>query len=203
MDALSAIVDFLNEPIPSYFFEVLFLDDPFDAEDPLAMTKAAASLAIQVLDPVACAFTEVDGMEINLDTTTLKEAGWSSPRSHFTGMSYSDITLKRYLRPRHIGVMGFSLDPVSGWCQDTIQAAKTWEKKVVTKDLMIFIYHPMIQNPLPIGPAAFPIAGFIVQEAYPCKWSISTLSSTEDSSPVIETVSFKFTELQRLAVPPA
>ena len=203
MDALSAIVDFLNEPIPSYFFEVMFLEDPFDAQDPFAMTTAIASLAIQVLDPVACAFTEVDGMEINLDTDVVNEAGWSSPRPTFKSMSYSDITLKRFLRPRHIGVMGFALDPVSGWCQDTIQAAKTWEKKILTKDIMIFIYHPMIQNPLPIGPAAFPIAGFIVQEAFPCKWSLSTLSSTEDSSPVIETVSFKFTELQRLAIPPA
>ena len=200
---MDTIIGFLNEPIPSYFFEVMFLDDPFDADNPLAMTSAIASLAIQVLDPVACAFSEVSGLEIALDVGEYSEAGWSTPRPMFNKMTNSALTLKRYMRPRHIGVMGFSLDPVSGWCQETVIAAKTWESKITTKDLMIFIYHPMIQNPLPIGPAAFPIAGFLVQEAFPTKWSISDLNSTEEGQPMIETVEFKFTELQRLAIPPA
>jgi len=202
MDVLTDIVEFLNEPIPSFFFEVMFLDE-FDPSDPLAMTSAIASLAIQALDPVACAFTEVSGMEISLGTTEYTEAGWSTPRPMFEKMSNSSLTLKRYLRPRHVGVMGFSLDPVSGWCQDSIQAAKTWEKRMSTKDLMIFIYHPMIQNPLPVGPKSFPIAGFLVLEAFPVKWAISDLNSTDDSAPIVETVEFKYTEIQRLAIPPA
>ena len=203
MDLLGNIVGFLNEPVPSYFFEVMILESAFDFNNPLAMTSAIASLAIQVLDPVSCAFSEVSGLEISLDVGEFSEAGWSTPRPLFNKMTNSALTLKRYLRPRHIGVMGFSLDPVSGWCQDTVQAAKTWEKRMYTKDIMIFVYHPMIQNPLPVGPAAFPIAGFIAQEAFPVKWSISDLSSTEEGQPIIETIEFKFTELQRLAVPPA
>ena len=202
MDLLGSIVGFLNEPVPNYFFEVMFLDDPFDKDDMFAMTSALASLAIQVLDPVSCAFTSVNGLEIAMDTEDFSEAGWSTPRPSFKNMVNSPIVLERYLRPRHIGVMGFSLDPVSGWCQDTVQAAKTWEKRMYTKDIMIFVYHPMIQNPLPVGPAAFPIAGFIAQEAFPVKWSISQLNSTQEEA-IIETIEFKFTELQRLAIPPA
>lgn len=203
MDLLGSIVEFMNEPIPSFFFEVLFLEDRFDPSNPMAMMSATASLAAQVLDPTACAFMEVSGLEIALNTTEYNEGGWSTPRPMFDKMSTSSITLKRYLRPRHVGIMGFSADPVSGWCQDTVQAAKKWDKKIYTKDMMIFIYHPMIQNPLPIGPASFPIAGFLVLEAFPVKWSISDLSSTEEAQPVVETIEFKCTELQRLAVPPA
>ena len=203
MDLLGNIVGFMNEPIPSYFFEVLILDDPFDADDPFAMMSATASLAIQALDPTACAFSEVSGLEIALNVSEYNEGGWSTPRPIFDKMSTSGLTLKRYLRPRHVGIMGFAFDPISGWCQDTIQAAKKWEKKIKPKDIMIFIYHPMIQNPLPVGPASFPVAGFIVQEAFPVKWNISDLNSTEEGSPIIETIEFKYTELMRLAVPPA
>lgn len=202
MDLLGSIVGFLNEPVPSYFFEVIILDE-FDMSDPFAMTTAMASLAIQVLDPVSAAFSEVSGLEITLGSEEYTEAGWSTPRPIFTSMSNSELTLKRYLRPRHIGVMGFALDPISGWCQETVRAAKTWESKITTKSILIIIYHPMIQNPLPVGPAAFPIAGFLVQDAYPTKWAISDLNSTEEGTPITETIGFKYTELQRLAIPPA
>jgi hypothetical protein len=198
MDLLSNIAGFMNEPIPSFFFEVLFLEE-FDMANPLAMKKATASLAVQVLDPISAAFTEVSGLEIALNVEELNEAGWSTPRPHFSKMSNSALTLKRYLRPRHIGIMGFSLDPVSGWCQETVKAAKTWESKVVTKDILIFIYHPMIKIPI-IG-SSVPVAGFLVQSAFPTKWAVSDLSSTEEGQPIIETIEFKYTELHRLEVP--
>lgn len=202
MDVLKNITKFLNEPIPSFFFEVLFLER-FDLSNPLAMVSATASLAVQALDPVATAFSEIDGLEIALNTEDHQEGGWSVPRPMFTNVTASSITLKRYLRPRHIGVMGFSLDPVSGWCQDTVRSTKIWHQKIITKDILIFIYHPMIQNPLPVGPSSFPIAGFMAQEAFPVKWGISSLSSTNDGEPIVETIEFKYTELQRLAIPPA
>ncbi len=201
MDLLSNILGFMNEPIPSFFFEVLFLEE-FDMSNPLAMTSATASLAIQMLDPVACAFSEVSGLEIALNTSEFNEAGWSTPRPMFDKMSTSALTLKRYLRPRHIGIMGFSLDPVTGWCQETVKAAKTWESAIEPKDIMIFVYHPMIKNPLPVGPSSFPIAGFLAKRAFPTKWAISDLSSTEEGQPIIETIEFKYSELMRLEVPP-
>ncbi len=199
---LGPVGDFLNEPIPSFFFEMLFLEK-FDPSDPLAMAGAVADLAIQALDSGAVAFSEIDGLEISYGTSEYNEAGWSTPRKMFDKVSTSALTVKRYLKPRHIGVMGFSLDPVSGWCQDTIQAVKLWEKPVTTKDILIFVYHPLLKNQVPIGPAALPIAGFLVQEAYPTKWGISALNSTDDSAPIVETIEFQYTEIQRLAVPPA
>jgi len=202
MDLLGNVVGFMNEPIPSFFFDVLFLEE-FDLSNPLASASAMTSLAAQALDPVAAAFSEVSGLEITIGTESINEGGWSLPRASFDKMSNSELTLKRYLRPRHIGVMGFSLDPVSGWCQETVDSAKTWSAPIYKKDILIFIYHPMIQNPLPVGPSAFPVAGFLVREAYPTKWSISDLNSTDESQPVIETIGFQYTELQRLAIPPA
>lgn len=202
MDLLGNIVGFMNEPIPSFFFEALVLES-FDTSDPLAMAKATTALAAQALDPIATAFSEISGLEIALSTGVINEAGWSTPRPVFEKMNTSALVMKRYLRPHHVGIMGFSLDPFSGWCQDTIKAAKTWETAIVPKDILIFIYHPMIKNPLPVGPSSFPVAGFLAQEAFPTKWSISDLNSTEEGQPIVETIELQYTELQRLAVPPA
>ncbi len=208
MSLLGDVVGFMNEPIPSFFFEVLVLENPIkkDAEgkiNKLEMAKASAALAAQVLDPGATAFQQVSGLGITLETETFNEAGWSTPRNIFKNMKNDQVTLTRYLRPRHVGVMGFSADAFSGWCQDTVKAAKTWESQITPKDVMIFIYHPMIKNPLPVGPASFPVAGFLLQEAYPVEWSISELDSMNENEPIKETIALKFTELQRLAVPPA
>ena len=201
MDALGNIANFLNEPMPSFFFEAVVLEK-FDVSDPLAMAKATTALAAQALDPTATAFTEINGLEIGLEVGSINEAGWSTPRPVFDKITTGTLEMKRYLRPRHVGVMGFSADPFTGWCQDTVKAAKTWQTAIVPKDVLVFIYHPMIKNPLPVGPSSFPVAGFIAQEAFPVKWSVSGLSSTNESEPIIETIELKYTELQRLAVPP-
>jgi phage tail-like protein len=199
MDIIENIIGSLNEPVPSFFFEVLILDE-FDNEDPKAMDGAMASLALQVLDPVSAAFSEVSGLEITLGSEEYTEAGWSTPRPMFTAMSNSELTLKRYLRPRHVYTKAFLLDPISGWCQETIEAAKTWESKITTKSIIIIIYHPTIPNPFP-GPGPLPIAGFLVQGAYPTKWAVSDLNSTEESTPITETIGFKYTELSRVELP--
>ncbi|MGH1339392.1 MAG: hypothetical protein ACRBFS_24950 [Aureispira sp.] len=192
----------MNEPIPSFFFEVLFIEK-FDPSAPFAFAAATASLAMQALDPIATAFSDVQGLTVSYKTDTVKEAGWSSPRPTFSEVNNDELTLVRYLRPRHIGVMGFALDPITGWCQETMQTVKTWESQVLKKDIMVFIYHPMIQNPLPVGPSSFPVAGFMLQEAFPTSWGVSDLSSTAGDAPIKETIKFKYTEIQRLAIPPA
>ena len=199
---LSNIIGFMNEPIPKFFFEVLFIDK-FDFTSPLSMISATASLAMQAMDPVATAFSSVQGLKVAFETTPISEAGWSTPRPTFDKMVNDKLTLVRYLRPRHIGVMGFSMDPVSGWCQDTMQAAKTWEKAIYKKDILVFIYHPMIQNPLPVGPASFPVAGFMLQDAFPMEWGVEDLDSTAGDSPLKETIVFGYTEIKRMAIPPA
>jgi hypothetical protein len=133
-------------------------------------------------------------------TTPINEAGWSTPRPSFDKINNEELVLQRYLRPRHIGLGSFSLDPTSQWCQSTMESAKTWEAKIDVKNIMICIYHPMIQNPLPVGPSSFPVAGFLVHEAFPTSWGISDLSSTASDAPIKETIKFKYTEIERLKI---
>ncbi|MFT5646111.1 MAG: hypothetical protein ACI976_000789 [Aureispira sp.] len=197
MDLLSTISGFMNEPIPSFFFEVFVYDIPAPGSISLSVT---ASLAMQVLDPVATAFSDISGLDMSFATTPINEAGWSTPRPSFDKINNEELVLQRYLRPRHIGLGSFSLDPTSEWCQNTMQSAKTWSETIKVKNIMICIYHPMIQNPLPIGPSSFPVAGFLVHEAFPTSWGISDLSSTAGDTPIKETIKFKYTEIERLKV---
>jgi hypothetical protein len=187
----------MNEPIPSFFFEVFVYDIPTAGAPSLSVT---ASLAMQALDPVATAFSDISGLDMSFATTSINEAGWSTPRPSFDKINNEELVLQRYLRPRHIGLGSFSLDPTSEWCQNTMQSAKTWSEKIVVKNIMICIYHPMIQNPLPIGPSSFPVAGFLIHEAFPTSWGISDLSSTAGDAPIKETIKFKYTEIERLKV---
>lgn len=197
MDALSNIIGFLNDPVPNFFFGVFVLDNP------LASATSAVGMISQ-LDPIASAFTEVSGLELSLDNaaTTVSEGGNQIPIRLPGRIKTETLTLKRYLRPRHIAIGGFSLDPLTGWAQEVFSAAKTWEDKIVVKDLIIVVYHPQIKNPLPIGPSAFPIAGYLVLRAYPMKWATGDLSSTSENEPVTETFEFSYEEMQRLAIPP-
>jgi len=197
MDLLSTISGFMNEPIPSFFFEVFVYDIPTPGGPTLSVT---ASLAMQALDPVATAFSDISGLDMSFATTPINEAGWSTPRPSFDKINNEELVLQRYLRPRHIGLGSFSLDPTSEWCQNTMQSAKTWSEKIEVKNIMICIYHPMIQNPLPIGPSSFPVAGFLIHEAFPTSWGISDLSSTAGDTPIKETIKFKYTEIERLKV---
>jgi len=188
----------MNEPVPSFFFEVIVLDS-LGASIANAVKKAKSEMSSESLDKAAAAFSEVNGLEIGLEVGSINEAGWSTPRPVFERMSTGVLELKRYLRPRHIGEMGFGLDPFSGWCQDTVKAAKTWETAVKPKDVVVLIYHPMIRTGQS-GNSSVPVAGFIAQEAFPSKWGISSLNSTDESQPIIETIELRYTELQRLVV---
>lgn len=196
MDFLKNLIGFMNEPVPSFFFEVLFL------EESDTLFGSATALMTRALDPVANAFTEVDGLNIAFDTDSFNEAGWSSPRPIFKSMKNEELTLTRYLRPRHIGMMTFGLDPITGWCQETMKSAKTWETQIVKKHVLIYIHHPMMQTPPPIAsPSPFPVAGFLVREAFPTSWGVSPLSSTNSGEAIKETIKFGYTEIERLVIP--
>jgi phage tail-like protein len=196
MDALKNIIGFLNDPVPNFFFGVLVVDNP------MASAKAAVGMISQ-LDPIASAFTEVSGLEVGMDLESNISEGGNQIPIRLPGRIKADtLKLKRYLRPRHIAVGGFSLDPLTGWSQDVFTSAKTWADPIEVKDLIIVIYHPQIKNPLPIGPSAFPIAGYLVLRAYPVRWATGDLNSTSDSEPVTEEFEFSYEEIQRLAIPP-
>ncbi|MCH2042870.1 MAG: phage tail protein [Saprospiraceae bacterium] len=198
---VTTISDFINDPIPSFYFGVSIVDST--PESFLgAIGGAGASSVIQALDPVATAFTEVSGLEMGLDSgsVTWEEGGNSVPIKLPGRLKNDVITLKRYLRPRHIAVGGFSLDPLTGWASETFERARYWSDKLVVKDLYIVVYHPQVKNPIPVGPSALPIAGYHVQGAYPTKWSMSDLSSTNESDPITETFEFTYQDMDRIKV---
>ena len=197
MDIFSSIANFMDEPIPSFFFEVFIYDRP---DTLLGSLSATATLAMQMLDPIATAFSDVSGLNMSFATEEIREAGWSTPRPAFDKINNEELVLQRYLRPRHIGVGNFNLDPTSDWCQKTMASAKTWSETIVVKNIMICIYHPMLQSPIKVGPSSFPVAGFLVHEAFPTSWGISDLSSTAGDAPIKETIKFKYTEIERLKI---
>ncbi len=204
MGLFGNIMGFLEEPVPSFYFEVE-VQERLDSASGIASTVMGAVSSLILGDSApssnANSYQSVEGLGISFSTGTINEAGWSSPRPTFDKMNNDELTLVRYLRPKHMGIMGFSLDPMSDWCKKTMDSAKRWHESIETKDVMIYIYHPAIKNPLPVGPSSFPVAGFLAQEAYPIKWAISGLDSMNESEPIKETIVLRYTEMQRLEVP--
>lgn len=189
-------IPFLDDPVPNFYFGVLVLDNPFD-QGLMGGAQAAVGMLSQ-LDPVASAFSEISGLSLEMDTEDASEAANSIAVKLPKGVKNDTLTLKRYVRPRHIGVMGFSADPMTGWCQETFEAAKQWKKGIKTKDILIMILHPHLKVPI-LG--ALPVAGYLVKSAYPKKWATEDLNSTSNDA-LQETIELEYREIQRLAVPP-
>jgi hypothetical protein len=200
LDALKTIKRFVDEPIPSFFFGAFFMDAS-PADGIMGAAQKATALLSQ-LDPTAGAFTEITGLTVGIEEDSKFDGGSNFNITLPKNLKTEKLTLKRYLRPRHVGVMGFSADPLTGWCQETMQTYKSWTKQLKLKHVLIIVYHPQIKNPLPIGPSAFPIAGFIAEEAYPVSWDISDLGSTSEE-PIQETITLAYKRMYRLSVPPA
>lgn len=197
MDTLKSIMSFLNEPVPSFFFGVLIVD----IVDNLLSSPSAVTGLLTQMDPTASAFTEVSGLELGLNTTDWEEGGNQIPLKLPGRMKNETLTLKRYLRPRHVAVGGFALDPLTGWAQETFEAAKSWETSIVPKNIIVVVYHPQVKSPLPVGSSAFPVASYMVERAYPIKWATGDLNSTSED-PIPETFEFAYSEISRVQVPP-
>lgn len=190
-------IPFLDDPVPNFYFGVMVLDNPFGG-GALGAAKSIMGMVSQ-LDPIASAFTEVGGLSMEIETTPFNEAANSIAIPLPTSVKNDTLTLKRYVRPRHIGVGGFSADPMTGWCQETFEAAKQWKKSIQPKDVMIMVLHPHLKN-IPLLNMV-PVAGYLAKNAYPVKWEMGDLSSTSNDA-LQETIELKYRELQRLAVPP-
>lgn len=188
MDFLQNALSFINEPVPKFFFEVLFIDR---SGGMMGLAKTALSALNSGNNG---AFSDIDGLNISFSTTAVNEAGWSSPRPTFDKMVNEKLTLTRYVRPRHV-----ISDLVTEWCDETMEAAKTWNKRIVKKDVIINIYHPMVKLPasIPVGPSGIPVAIFNVIEAFPVTWKVDALSSTDSGSPLKETIELGYTEIKR------
>jgi phage tail-like protein len=199
LDAISNMMGVIREPIPSFFFEVVVVDP-----DPASFLDGAAAIAqatAQALDPTLSAFSEISGIVIGTETDTIVSGGENIPTSVPTKTKNGTLTLKRYVRPTHIGVGRFSLDPLTGWVKDTLDLMETWSESINLKDMLIMVYHPMIQNPVPAGPKALPILVYHVQNCYPITWTLGDLNSTDETTPLSETFEFAYKQLKRLEVP--
>ncbi len=174
------IMDFIDEPIPSYYFEVSFIDS-----NPGVM--AMVSNIVQMFDSSTNAFQAVSGLKMSYSTEKFNEAGWAVPRATFTKVEAEPVVLTRYLRLRYM----LPLDPLSDWCKETMTSTKIWDQRIKKKDVIISIYHPL-------GPSKMPVAGFLLLDAYPTAWSITDLDSVNDSEPIKEIVSLEYTEMKRM-----
>lgn len=195
MDFAKNALTFINEPVPKFFFEVLFIDRP-DSSKPQSMLASMAKTALSALNSGNNgAFSDIDGLNVSFATTPVNEAGWSSPRPTFDKMVNEKLTLTRYVRPRHV-----VSDLMTTWCSDTMDAVKTWNARVTKKDIIINIYHPMLKLPaiFSMGPSGVPIAAFNIIEAFPVTWKVDALSSTDSGSPLKETIELGYTEIKRL-----
>lgn len=192
MDFVKNALTFVNEPVPKFFFEVLFIDRSEGAGGMLGMAKTALSALNSGNNG---AFSDIDGLNVSFSTTPVNEAGWSSPRPTFDRMVNEKLTLTRYVRPRHV-----ISDLMTTWCSETMDAVKTWNARVTKKDVIINIYHPMLKFPasFPVGPSGVPIAAFNIIEAFPVTWKVDALSSTDSGSPLKETIELGYTEIKRL-----
>lgn len=191
-------IPFLDDPVPNFYFGVLVLDNPFKTDSPLGGAQALIGMISQ-LDPIASAFTEVSGLSLEINTEEAEEACNSIAIPLPKSVKNDTLVLKRYVRPRHIGVAGFSADPMTGWCQETFENAKNWKKSIQCKDIMIMVLHPHLKN-IPLLNMV-PVAGYLAKSAYPVKWEMDPLNSTSNDA-LQETIELKYRELQRLAVPP-
>jgi phage tail-like protein len=190
-------IPFLDDPVPNFYFGVIIVDNPLAGNGPLGAAQIVGMLS--QLDPIASAFTEVSGLSLEIDTDSVNEAANSIAIPLPKSVKNDTLVLKRYVRPRHIGVGGFSADPLTGWCQDTFEAAKQWKKSIKPKDVMIMVLHPHLKN-IPLL-NMIPVAGYLAKNAYPTKWEMDSLNSTSNDA-LQETIELKYRELQRLAVPP-
>ena len=166
------MLDFNRDPVPSFYFGVTIqeLNDP---------------------SSVAGAFTEISGLEIGLDSgaITWEEGGNSVPVKLPGRLKNDAVTLKRYLRKV---TFGFG-DPLTGWVQETFRSAHTWTTLIKVKNIIIDVYYPQKGR-------ALIIAQYNVIGAYPTKWTMSDLSSTNESDPITETFEFAYRDIERVSV---
>ncbi|BBM87991.1 phage tail protein [Candidatus Uabimicrobium amorphum] len=106
--------------------------------------------------PIA-GFAEISGLEVSIETETISEGGCPFPYTIRTGVSYSDLTLKR----------GLGLIPFYSWVKDVA------EGKTGRVDIIVHL----LEN-IP-GPIPLPTKTWMFLNAFPTKWSVSDLNSTD------------------------
>ncbi len=127
--------------------------------------------------PQHLGFSEVSGLEIEMETVTINEGGQNGYAHKLPGrVTYGDLTLKRGLRRLEIG------SPVAAWCIQTLSQGLLGKNKLVLMDLVISV---LDSNHVPVAVWSF-------FKAYPKKWSLGSLNSMEEGSILIEEMTLAY-----------
>ena len=126
-------------------------------------------------------FSEVSGLEMELETTTeLKEGGNNSYVHHLPGRTkYTDLVLKRGVVPKKSNLLR--------WCQETITGNYT--KKIKTRTITVKL----------LDEAGKPLISWNFKNAYPKKLALSNLNAkaSGESAIMIETITIAYSEFER------
>ncbi|MEQ9289280.1 MAG: phage tail protein [Cyclobacteriaceae bacterium] len=137
--------------------------------------------SIGKLSGVDCLFSEISGIEMELENSTqLKEGGNNSYVYSLPGLTkYSDLVLKRGIVPKSSALFA--------WCQKTI--AGNYTQKIETKDVIVKL----------LDEKGTALITWNFKNAYPKKLAISNLNAkaTGESAIMIETITLAYSEFER------
>lgn len=136
-------------------------------------------LSIGDLGSAHAAFQEVSGIEVNADIETISEAGLNGFSHRVPKRTqYNNLVLKR----------GLMIDDkqILDWVRDSIQQGLNMQGGIKPKDIMVSLLGPDES-----GAGGTPIQSWNFVNAYPVKWSLGALNSTE-SALSIETIEFAY-----------
>jgi phage tail-like protein len=138
-------------------------------------------VSVGKLSGVDCLFSEVSGIEMELDTgTKLEEGGNNSFAYNLPGRTkYTDLVLKRGMIPKSSALFS--------WCQKTITGNYT--KKIEPKDVAVKLLNAE-------GDA---LIVWNFKNAYPKKLAVSSLNAkaSGESAIMIETITLAYSEFER------
>lgn len=138
-------------------------------------------VSVGQLSGVDCLFSEVSGIEMELEVSTeIKEGGNNSYVHNLPGRTkYSDLVLKRGVVPK--------TSPLLSWCQKTI--AGNYAQKIETKTVTVKL----------LGEDGQALMSWNFKNAYPKKLAVSNLNAkaTGDSAIMIETITLSYSEFER------
>ncbi len=124
------------------------------------------------------AFSEVSGLETSIETKEVHSGGDNSTVYHLPEkVKHADLVLKRALLTES--------DPFFRWCISSINSM-TNAYKITPKPIEVSL----------LNTANEPLATWTFNNAYPVKWSFSTLDSMKGEV-MIETLSFKYQNMKR------
>lgn len=130
---------------------------------------------------IDCLFSEVSGIEMELETSTELKEGGNNSYVHIlpSRTKYTDLVLKRGVVPKTSSLLS--------WCQKTISGNYT--KKIETKTVTVKLLDEDGQA----------LISWNFKNAFPKKLSVSNLSAkaSGESAIMIETITLAYSEFER------